>query len=194
MKKVSPDPPKFHDFMVAPETKKAGPSPWKGPDPGKFHGVFTVFSWWFLVVKLGTKRSPHGARSAPSLPVPPALFVADVHVGEGCVTAHSPIAGHELFGIGGHVRGLDALDHDVSGLAVLVLRVGRPTNFLVVFWGAIGTIDGDGGPEVVADFLKELHEGGVDKDWVGPVLAPELPYTEVFRELSNAVFCQRIAL
>ena len=190
MKKVSPDPPKFHDFMVAPETKKAGPSPRKGPDPDCFHDVFTVFSRWFLAVKLGTKRSPHGARRAPGSPVPPALFVASVYVREGRITAYAAIAGHELFGIGGHIRGLNALNNDVGGLTVLVLRVGRPTNFLVVFRGAIGTIDGDGGPEVVADFLKELHEGGVDKDWVGPILAPELPYTEVFRELGNAVFCQ----
>ena len=127
MKKVSPDHPKFHDFMVAPETKKAGPSPRKGPTrtafmmfSRSFHGLFMVVFWWFLAVKLGTKRSPHGARRA-LLTVPPALFVAGVHVGERSVTPHAAIAGHELFGIGGHIRGLNALNNDVSGLAVLVL-------------------------------------------------------------------------
>ena len=81
MKKVSPDPPKFHDFMVATETKKAGPSPRKGPTRTIFMMFSRSFHGGFLVVKLGTKRSPHGARRAPGSAVPPALFVSDVH---GC--------------------------------------------------------------------------------------------------------------
>ena len=121
MKKVSPDPPKFHDFMVAPETKKAGPSPRKGPTRTAFMMFSRSFHGGFLEVKLGTKRSPHGARRVPGSAVPAALFVAGVHVREGRITAYAAIAGHELLGVGGHISRLDALDHDVSGLAVLVL-------------------------------------------------------------------------
>lgn len=124
------------------------------------------------------------------LAVPAALCVSHVNVREGGVTAHAPMIGHELLCIRSHVRRLNALHNDVGSRAVLVLTVLFAAHLLIILGRPVGAVDGDCRPKVVSDLLQKLHQGGVHKDYVATVLAPEFPYPEALRQFCNAIFGQ----
>src|SRR5699024_5870275 len=75
-----------------------------------------------------------------------------------------------------------------------VLGICCTTNLLVVAGSTKRRSDGHSFTEVVANFLQNIDQVRINKDWIGVVLATKLSNTKVIREALGSVFCVRVSI
>src|SRR5699024_10859293 len=126
--------------------------------------------------------------------VPARFGSTNVNMSKGRISTNTTSVGHQRFNVFSDFARSYAGNLDVSSLTIAVLGICCTTNLLVVAGSTKRRSDGHSFAEVVTNFLQNIDQVRINKDWISVVLTTKLSNTKVLREELGSVFCIRVGI
>src|SRR5699024_8940795 len=113
---------------------------------------------------------------------------------KGRISTNTTSVGHQSFNVFSDFARSYAGNLDVSSLTIAVLGICCATNLLVVAGSTKRRSDGHSFAEVVANFLQNIDQVRINKDWIGVVLATKFANTKICGQEFRPVLSIRVGI
>src|SRR5699024_8213205 len=117
-----------------------------------------------------------------------------INMCESRISTNTTSVGHQRFNVFSDFARSYAGNLDVSSLTIAVLGICCTANLLVVAGSTKRRSDGHSFAEEVANFLQNIDQVRINKDWIGVVLATKLSNTKICGQEFRPVLSIRVGI